>query len=153
MSSLRYIFLTFTGRIDRKTWWMAWVLLLLTEVAVNYVLSKAMNDDAPFIDGTWPNLVRIIGDRSGWITSVAFLIPNIAMNTKRFHDRGLSGWWWLVFLLPFLAASAITVSPVAGEDYPSRLAGIAQLFSGFTALWTVITLGVLPSKNFVASHA
>ncbi len=147
MSSLKFIYFTFQGRIDRRTWWMAWGLLLMAEIAANYVLSKAMNDDAPFIDGTWPNLVRILGDRSGWIVAVIFLIPNIAMNTKRFHDRGLSGWWWLVFLVPFLAATAISISPLGGHDYPSRLAGIAELASGFTALWTLITLGFLPSKR------
>ncbi len=105
-----------------------------------------MNDDAPLIDGTWPNLVRIIGDRSGWTIALVFLVPNIAMNTKRFHDRGLSGWWWLVFLIPFLVASAVTVSPLGGDLYPSPLAGYTQLLSGFTALWTLITLGILPSK-------
>jgi uncharacterized membrane protein YhaH (DUF805 family) len=147
MSALKFIYFNFQGTIDRRTWWMAWALLLMAEIAANYVLSKLMNNDAPFIDGTWPNLVRIIGDRSGWIIAVIFLVPNIAMNTKRFHDRGLSGWWWLVFLIPFLVATAVTVSPLAGEDYPSRIAGIAQLVSGFTALWTLITLGFLPSKR------
>ncbi len=147
MSSLKFIYFDFKGRIDRATWWKAWVVLLLAEVAANYVLSKAMDDDAPFINGTWPNLVRILGDRSGWIIAVIFLIPNIAMNTKRFHDRGLSGWWWLVFLIPFLVGTGISISPYAGVDWPSRLAGFAQLFSGFTALWTIVTLGGLPSKR------
>lgn len=147
MSSLKYIFFNFEGRIDRRTWWMAWALLLMAEVSVNYVLSKAMNDDAPFIDGTWPNLVRIIGDRSGWIVALIFLVPNVAMNTKRFHDRNMSGWWWLVFLVPFLVATAVSISPLGGDEYPSRLAGITQLISGFTALWTLITLGFLPSRR------
>jgi uncharacterized membrane protein YhaH (DUF805 family) len=146
MSSLKFIYFDFKGRIDRATWWKAWVLLLLAEIAFNYVLSKLMNDDAPMLDGTWPNLVRSLGDKSGWITAVIFLIPNIAMNTKRFHDRGLSGWWWLLFLIPFLAGTAISISPYGGTDWPSPLAGYVQLLSGFTALWTLITLGFLPSK-------
>ena len=147
MSALKFIYFNFHGRIDRRTWWMAWALLLMAEVSANYLLSKAMNDDAPFIDGTWPNLVRIVGDLSGWIIALIFLIPNVAMNTKRFHDRELSGWWWLVFLLPFLLASAVTVSSLGGDRYPSQLAGYTQLLSGFTALWTLITLGFLPSKT------
>jgi uncharacterized membrane protein YhaH (DUF805 family) len=147
MSWLRYIYFTFEGRIDRRTWWTAWVLLLAVEVIANYFLSKAMDDDAPFIDGTWPNLVRILGDRSGWIIAVIFLIPNIAMNTKRFHDRNLSGWWWLLFLIPFLVATGVSISSLGGTDYPSFAAGITQLVSGFTALWTLITLGFLPSKT------
>jgi len=147
MSSLKFIFFDFHGRIDRRTWWSGLVLIHVAIVSFNYGLSKLMNDDAPFVDGTWPNLVRLLGDRSGWITSLVFLVPQIAINTKRFHDRQMSGWWWLVFIIPFLAATGISISPLGGEDYPSPLAGWAQLINGFTFTWTVITLGVLPSKN------
>jgi uncharacterized membrane protein YhaH (DUF805 family) len=147
MSSLKFIFFNFQGRIDRRTWWMAFALIHLGIASFNYVLSKLMNDDAPFLDGTWPNLVRLLGDRSGWITAMVFLVPQLAINTKRFHDRGLSGWWWLVFLIPFLVATGISISSLGGEDYPSPLAGWAQLICGFTATWTLITLGFLPSKK------
>ncbi|MFZ1109838.1 MAG: DUF805 domain-containing protein [Rhodomicrobium sp.] len=146
MSSLKFIYFSFQGRIDRRTWWIAFVLIHLGIASFNYVLSKLMNDDAPFLDGTWPNLVRLLGDRSGWITAMAFLVPHIAINTKRFHDRGLSGWWWLVFLIPFLVATVISISPLGGIEYPSPLAGWTQLICGFTAMWTFITLGFLPSK-------
>ena len=147
MSSLKFIYFTFQGRIDRRTWWMAFVLIHVGIAGFNYVLSKLMNDDAPFLDGTWPNLVRLLGDRSGWITAMVFLVPQIAINTKRFHDRGLSGWWWLVFLIPFLVATGISISSLGGEDYPSPLAGWAQLICGITATWTLITLGFLPSRK------
>ncbi len=147
MSSLNYIFFTFKGRIDRRIWWMAFILIHLAIFNFNFVLSKLMNDDAPFLDGTWPNLVRILGDRSGWITAMVFMFPQAAINTKRFHDRGMSGWWWLMFLVPFFVATAISISPLSGQDYPSPLAGWAQLICGITALWTLITLGFLPSKS------
>ena len=147
MSSLKSIYFSFEGRIDRRTWWMAFVFIHLGIAGFNYVLSKLMDDDAPFLDGTWPNLVRLLGDRSGWITAVVFLVPMIAINTKRFHDRAISGWWWLVFIIPFLVATGISISPLGGQDYPSPLAGWAQLICGITALWTFITLGFLPSKK------
>jgi hypothetical protein len=41
----------------------------------------------------------------------------------------------------------MTISPLGGENYPSPLAGWAQSICGFTALWTLITLGFLPSKS------
>ena len=151
MSSLKDLFFTFQGRIDRRTWWIGFLIIHLGIAAFNFVLSKLMNDDAPFLDGTWPNLVRLLGDRSGWITAMVFLYPQVAINTKRFHDRGLSGWWYLVFLVPFVAATAISISPLGGADYPSPLAGWAQLICGFTALWTFITLGFLPSKKTVST--
>ncbi len=147
MSSLISLYFTFQGRIDRRTWWMGFILVHLAIAGFNYVLSKLMDDDAPFLDGTWPNLVRLLGDRSGWITAIVFLIPQVAINTKRFHDRGLSGWWQLMFLIPFLVAAAISISPLGGVDYPSPLAGWSQLICGFTAMWTFVTLALLPSKN------
>jgi uncharacterized membrane protein YhaH (DUF805 family) len=147
MPSLTFIFFDFRGRIDRRTWWAAFAVIHLGVAVFNYELSKLMDDDAPFLDGSWPNLVRLLGDRSGWITALVFLFPQAAINTKRFHDRGLSGWWWLMFLLPFFIATAISVSPLGGADYPSPLAGWAQLICGFTALWTFVTLGFLPSKK------
>jgi uncharacterized membrane protein YhaH (DUF805 family) len=146
MSALKFIYFNFDGRIDRRTWWMAWALLLMVETGANYVLSKAMDDDAPFINGTWPNLVRVFGDRSGWIIAFLFLIPNIAMNTKRFHDVGRSGWYWLVFVVPFLLATAVTLSPLGGVEYPTSLAGHLHLAAGLAALWTLYTLGLRPSQ-------
>jgi uncharacterized membrane protein YhaH (DUF805 family) len=147
MSWLISLFFTFQGRIDRRTWWIGFAIIHACIASFNYVLSKAINDDAPFLDGTWPNLVRLLGDRSGWITAMVFLVPQIAINTKRFHDRGLSGWCFLVFLIPFFVATGISISPLGGVDYPSPLAGWSQLICGFTALWTFITLGFLPSKQ------
>ena len=147
MSTLKFLYFTFEGRIGPRTWWIAFLAVHLAIAGFNHGLSKLMNDDAPFLDGTWPNLVRLLGDPSGWITAGVFLIPNIAINTKRFHDRGMSGWWWLVFLIPFLIATAISVSPLGGEDFPSPLAGWAQLICGITALWTLATLGFLPSRK------
>ncbi len=72
-------------------WWMAFVLIHLGIASFNYVPSKLMNDDAPFLDGTWPNLVRLLGSRSGWITAMVFLLPQVAIDTKRFHDEGSIG--------------------------------------------------------------
>jgi uncharacterized membrane protein YhaH (DUF805 family) len=147
LTSLKSMYFSFQGRIDRRTWWIAFVLIHIGIAGFNYALSKLMNDDAPFLDGTWPNLVRLLGDRSGWIAALVFLFPQAAINTKRFHDLGLSGWWWLVFLIPFIVATAISISPLGGEDFPSPLAGWAQLICGLTALWTFITLGFCHRKG------
>jgi uncharacterized membrane protein YhaH (DUF805 family) len=141
------VFFSFNGRITRRTWWTAWIVLLVLEVAVNHWLSRALNDDKAFIDGTWENLKDIFADTSGWIVALIFLWPNIAMNTKRFHDLNMPGWWWLLFVAPFLAATAISISPygtVVGPDgitHPSPLAGWAQLISGVTAIATLAMLG------------
>ncbi len=143
MNWLWNVYFRANGRINRRTWWIAWALLLAVEVAANHFLSVAMNDDKAFIDGTWQNLKDIFADTSGWIIALVFLWPNIAMNAKRFHDLNMSGWWWLLFVAPFLLGTAISISPYGGDLDPSPAAGWAELLSGITAIATLIMLGFL----------
>lgn len=143
MGWLSNMYLSAEGRIGRQDWWIAWALLLAVEIAVNHVLSGAMNNDQVFIDGTWGNLKDILADTSGWIVALVFLWPNIAMNAKRFHDLDMSGWWWLLFVAPFLIGTGISISPYGGDAEPSPAAGWTQLLSGITAMATLIILGFL----------
>ncbi len=141
MGWLAHTYFSFDGRIGRAHWWAAWVLLLIVEVAFNAVLSPMMGDDIPFPDGSWSSIVDMAGDKSGALTALIFLYPNLAMNVKRLHDRGLSGWYTLVFIIPFVAATAI--SAVADRAGPTPLEGWVTLISGFAALWFLANLGVL----------
>jgi uncharacterized membrane protein YhaH (DUF805 family) len=34
--------------------------------------------------------------------TLAVAVPQIALNTRRFHDVGKSGWWQLLFLIPLV---------------------------------------------------
>jgi uncharacterized membrane protein YhaH (DUF805 family) len=36
------------------------------------------------------------------IVSLLFLYPTYAVTTKRWHDRGKSGWWSLIVLVPII---------------------------------------------------
>ena len=37
---------------------------------------------------------------------LAALVPSVSMLTRRMHDAGLSGWWWLLYLTIFLPGMA-----------------------------------------------
>ena len=37
-----------------------------------------------------------------WILVLLFLYPSLAVYTKRWHDRGKSGWWSLIALVPLI---------------------------------------------------
>ncbi|MDZ4791614.1 MAG: DUF805 domain-containing protein [Hyphomicrobiales bacterium] len=141
MGWLTHTYFSFNGRIRRGHWWAAWVLLLVVEVTFNAVLSQLIGDDIPFPDGSWSSIVDMAADKSGALTALIFLYPNLAMNAKRLHDRNLSGWYTLVFLIPFVAATAITA--IADRAAPTPLEGWVTLLSGFAALWFLGNLGVL----------
>ena len=38
----------------------------------------------------------------GWLIALAMLLPNLAMQVRRLHDTGHSGWWWSIGLIPII---------------------------------------------------
>lgn len=156
MGRLAWLYGSFSGRIGRGTWWAALLLLLGVETAFNFGLSRLLADDAPWLDGTlgalwfdstWPSLRRIIVDASGWITAAVFFWPNLAFNVKRLHDRGLSGWYTLVFLVPFFITSALTAMPFSATPSVPAVTALAHLAGAFPSLWFFVATGFLPGTR------
>ena len=44
-------------------------------------------------------LGELLGDFA-WIWSLAIWVPTLALNIRRLHDIGRSGWWYLINLIP-----------------------------------------------------
>ena len=84
-----YLFTSFDGRIDRGKFWAGYVVLWVATVVVVGLLSALLGDSASF-----------------WIlyaVAVAILIvAGLAVQVKRWHDRGKSGWWVLIALIPLI---------------------------------------------------
>ena len=57
-------------------------------------------------------------------TTALLLFPAMALNAKRWHDRGRSGWWSLVLLVPLLGALytlyELGVLPAADAEVMAR---------------------------------
>lgn len=86
----------FDGRSSRKEFWL---FMLLTN-AVALVLSFVFVSDTNFLGytGTTGNLalaLLVLG-------VLAVLVPFIAVQVRRFHDQGKSGWFALINLIPYL---------------------------------------------------
>jgi uncharacterized membrane protein YhaH (DUF805 family) len=86
----------FSGRSRRREFW--WF------VVVNAVISGILGclsnrpDDASYWNylGDDPNFWNYLG----LIFSLAILIPSIAVQVRRLHDTGRTGWWWFIGLVP-----------------------------------------------------
>lgn len=53
--------------------------------------------------------------------SLAMLLPNIAVGMRRLHDRDMSGWWYLLILVPILGTLLLLWLFVQkGTDGPNR---------------------------------
>ena len=88
--SLRTLFFSFNGRINRATYWTrAFPVLLAWGVFVNAVHVSELQMLG--MQGLVSVTLSLLG-----------LWPSLAVTVKRLHDRGRSGWFLLIFLIPVL---------------------------------------------------
>jgi uncharacterized membrane protein YhaH (DUF805 family) len=73
-------YVDFTGRARRSEYW--WFALF----------SVALSVIASFVLGDWV----------GMLVNLALLLPSLAAGTRRLHDMGKSGWFQLVWIIPFI---------------------------------------------------
>ena len=101
---------TFSGRASRSEfWWFQlfyWVVL-----AVISFLSAALG--GALTASSYSQLNYLILIPVG-IVILALLVPFLALQVRRFHDRNLSGWWYLAAIIlsniPFIGIiAAITI--------------------------------------------
>ena len=86
----KYLFTSFEGRISRKTYWTGVVVL-----AVAVVIAELLDMILGTAGESGYGIVTIIA-------LIAVIYPAIALYTKRWHDRGKSGWWTLIGLVPII---------------------------------------------------
>lgn len=92
----------FTGRSRRREYWMfllftviVYVILAALMVADGVDLPTLTNGSLP--DG--PGAVFWLGLGLLGIFALGILVPSIAVNVRRLHDRDMSGWWYLGFIV------------------------------------------------------
>lgn len=88
----------FSGRARRKEYWM---FVLFS--AIIYVVFAILGAVA----------------KQSWlvaIPSLAFLLPGLAVNVRRLHDTGRSGWWILFGIVPFVGSITLFVFSVLDSE-------------------------------------
>ena len=124
----------FSGRSRRKEYWS----FVLLNVIIYFVLAAIMIAGgfsmaqlaAPGAGATPPSFgpVFYIGAGLLGLWALAIFIPNIAVMIRRLHDRDLSGWWLLGYivasLIPFVnfiaAIAMLVVLLLPGTVGPNR---------------------------------
>ena len=84
---------TFSGRSSRAAYWWWFLFALLVGIASN--LLDVLISDAPGVIST--------------ITSLALLLPGLAVAVRRLHDTNRSGWWLLIILIPLIGFIVLLV--------------------------------------------
>lgn len=94
--SIPYVWFSFRGRINRKAYWLLYFLPIIV-----------LNVVASILDGVLGTLTVTEYGAYGLISlpvSIASFWPMLAAGAKRLHDREKSGWWQLLYFVPFLGA-------------------------------------------------
>ena len=96
----------FDGRARRSEYWAQWIITLLIQIFVALPLIFVPifmcldTDDREFPKGAILSIV------SGILVSIVCVIAMWPVTVRRFHDRGMSGWWilwfWLLGFIPFV---------------------------------------------------
>jgi uncharacterized membrane protein YhaH (DUF805 family) len=88
---------TFAGRAPRSEFWF-WILFTTLAGTAAGIVDRAIG---ALIGNDWGALAALWG--------FGTLIPQFAVSVRRLHDTDRSGWWLLLFFIPFFGAVALIV--------------------------------------------
>lgn len=123
----------FKGRSRRMEFWMFALLNLIVSFVIGIIIALTSGTGAMLNDmqaGAGSPFGFLMGGAGILllIWSLAILIPSIAVSVRRLHDRDMSGWWYLGFivlsLIPLLnvisAIAFIVLMALPGTEGPNR---------------------------------
>jgi uncharacterized membrane protein YhaH (DUF805 family) len=114
----------FSGRSRRKEYWF---FALFTTVVIVALMGAAVGVVAANLQGmmewtpaAWQNLGVGFWILGGLLVlfALASIIPGVAVQVRRLHDLGVSGWWYLAFLV---GGAVLDQVPNAGQGLGSLL--------------------------------
>lgn len=101
-----WFFLSFKGRVQRLPFLFGElpVIFLVSLVLVNEDKMQALNMYSIFL--------------VGFVLLLAW--PHLALTTKRLHDINLSGWFFLIYFIPFVSVGFFLVLLLKGSVEPNK---------------------------------
>ncbi len=119
------VFTTFQGRIGRQTFWLSLLAMLVIQMILFGLIwmlfgpkiDPNMAPDDPAAVQAMLGLMVPMG-----IIGLVFLWPALAINAKRWHDRGKSAWWILIQLVPVVGPiwNLIETGFLRGTEGPNQ---------------------------------
>ena len=95
----------FTGLADRKQFWFFifwnWIISTVLSMAIGFVVDifSIISDKLAGMVGVFLGIVL-------FLIALALIIPNIAIQCRRFRDVGISPWWVISFPVVWLILTA-----------------------------------------------
>ncbi|MBB3441288.1 DUF805 domain-containing protein [Rhizobium sp. BK379] len=93
---LREKYATFSGRASRSEYWWFYLFYALVWIGFGIVVGVAAA-----ASGGWDGLSSLVVGLMviGGLCLLATILPVLAVQIRRFHDRNMSGWWYLALVI------------------------------------------------------
>lgn len=103
----QWLLLQFDGRINRAKYWIGVAAIVVIEIVV-LVIALIINSGAIWV--------------LAYLLLFALIWPALAISIKRWHDRGKSGWWVLIGLIPLIGFWWVLIECgfLEGDDGPNE---------------------------------
>ncbi len=140
-----YTLFKFHGRINRLTWLGFSLFLLLTEYAAENTLRyfSTVPKELQAVAGD-----SVLGDPAAILASLIFLWPSLAVDVKRWHDLGKSGWYCLTVYGPVVAIAAMQHTFATGD--PARKSPLYGIIFDISGLAVIIYFVLLAARKGIA---
>ena len=138
---LRYLYTSFDGRINRKPFWIASLILAAAAILLSLVIVTPLSLGSSGL-----------GAAASLILSLLFIYPAAALGVKRLHDRDSPGRLMAVFMAPGLVLQGGDLLGLTGSEQviaghsihvPNGVGIILMAVALVTAIWALVTLGFL----------
>lgn len=129
----------FQGRSRRLEYWMFALFIFLVAIAWSIVFA-ILGGLSGYESGTGIGTLPLVWIVVAVLAYLAILIPSIAVQVRRFHDRDMSGWFVLLNFIPYVGGLIVFVFMVlpgtVGENRfgpdpkdPHGVDAVAEVFS------------------------
>lgn len=95
---------TFAGRSRRKEYWLYGAALIAAAFLAIFLDLMFMFSDIVIVRRGETTSIHYVPHKALFLLTLALatLIPTLAVNVRRLHDIGRSGWWLLIALVPLV---------------------------------------------------
>lgn len=100
-------YLDYMGRATRKQYWMyvLWYFILMVVLSIVAGIFGALNETL----GKIASLLL-------FIVSIGLILPTLCIQIRRVRDLGISGWFTLVGIVPFIGGLALLIADLLPTD-------------------------------------
>jgi uncharacterized membrane protein YhaH (DUF805 family) len=127
-----YLYTSFDGRINRKPYWLAAILLAVVGIVLGFIIG--------IVAGTAGGPIAFVT----LLIQLVFLYPSVALMVKRLHDRNHPSWWAAFIMVPVILHSITNIMGVTGNPLDlNALDYLLMLITFVVSIWFFVELGCL----------